>query len=160
MNFNFGFDIIFLSIIAASTVGCFFLGEEKSQRLMIGTIVGVAASTQLLQLLDKVSFLKVNYAGVGMNGLLLLLPIVVVLLGKNTRDSKYPKSKIKAMIAGFLSSFTILGYFIANLQDSIRENIVTEYNLAAMAYDLRIIALALVIIWLFVMYLTVGKAKK
>ena len=64
------------------------------------------------------------------------------------------------MIAGFLSSFTILGYFIANLQDSIRENIVTEYNLAAMAYDLRIIALALVIIWLFVMYLTVGKAKK
>jgi len=157
---KFGFDIIFLSIIAASTVGCFFLGEEKSQRLMIGTIVGVAASTQLLQLLDKVSFLKVNYAGVGMNGLLLLLPIVVVLLGKNTRDSKYPKSKIKAMIGGFLSSFTILGYFIANLQDSIRENIVTEYNLAAMAYDLRIIALALVIIWLFVMYLTVGKAKK
>ncbi len=161
MNFNFGFDIIFLSVIAASTVGSFFLGEEKSQRIMIGTVIGIAASTQLTDVIEKVIGVKnIEYSGVGIGIILLVLPIILCTIGKNVRDSKYPKSKIKAAIAGFISGFTLVGYGLASLSNSLRDRLVTEHNLAALAYDLRFIALALLMTWIFVVYLSVGKAKK
>jgi len=161
MNFNFGFDIIFLVILAALTVGSFFLGEEKSQRIMIGSIIGIAASTQLTEVLEKLIGAKsIQYSGIGIGIILLVLPVIICTIGKNVRDSKYPKSKIKAAIAGFLSAFTLIGYGLANISESLRNRLVTEYNLAALAYDLRFIALGLLIIWIFVVFLSVGKAKK
>ncbi len=161
MNFNFGFDIIFLSIIAASTVGSFFLGEEKSQRIMIGTVIGIAASTQLTDVIEKLIGAKnIEYSGVGIGIILLVLPIILCTIGKNVRDSKYPKSKIKAAIAGFISAFAFVGYALEGLASSFRDKLVTEHNLAALSYDLRFVALGLLILWIFVMYLTVGKAKK
>ena len=161
MNLNFGFDIIFIAIIAASTIGCFFLGEEKSQRFMIGTLVGVAASTQLSGVIDKISGGRVpSYGSLNIGLVLLILPVVICIIGKNVRDSKYPRSKIKAMIAGFMSGFVALGYAIGTMSIEVRNNLVTEHNLAALAYDLRFIGLSLLILWLFVTYLSVGKAKK
>ena len=128
---------------------------------MIGTVIGIAASTQLTDVIEKVIGVKnIEYSGVGIGIILLVLPIILCTIGKNVRDSKYPKSKIKAAIAGFISGFTLVGYGLASLSNSLRDRLVTEHNLAALAYDLRFIALALLMTWIFVVYLSVGKAKK
>jgi hypothetical protein len=82
------------------------------------------------------------------------------MIGKNVRDSKWPKSKVKAIISGLLSVLAGTGYVIANLSETARNNLVTDHNLAAMAYDMRLYLMGALIAWLLVTYLTVGKAKR
>jgi hypothetical protein len=82
------------------------------------------------------------------------------MIGKNVRDSKWPKSKVKAIISGLLAALAGAGYVIANLSESARNSLITDHNLAAMAYDLRLYLMGALILWLLVTYLTVGKAKR
>lgn len=157
---NIGFDIIFLVILAASTVGCFFLGEEKSQRLMIGVLVGGLAANMLAVPLAKLMpdnfTINPGLISVGM----IVICVVVVLVGKNVRDSKWPRSKFKAVVSGFLAGFAGLSLAITSMPEVTRSQLTTEHNLAAIAYDLRLLSVGALILWLLAGYLMVGKAKK
>lgn len=157
---NIGFDIIFLAILAASTVGCFFLGEEKSQRLMIGVLVGGLAANllavPLAKLLPANTSINPGFISIGM----MIICVAVTVAGRNVRDSKWPKSKFKAIISGFLAGFAGLSLSIASLPEVTRSQLTNEHNLAAIAYDLRLVSIGALIIWLLASYLTVGKAKK
>lgn len=157
---NIGFDIIFLAVLAASTAGCFFLGEEKSQRLMIGVLVGGLAANMLAVPLAKVMpdnfTINPGLISVGM----IVICVVIVLVGKNVRDSKWPRSKFKAVVSGFLAGFAGLSLAITSMPEVTRSQLTTEHNLAAIAYDLRLLSVGALIIWLLASYLMVGKAKK
>ncbi len=157
---NIGFDIIFLAVLAASTVGCFFLGEEKSQRLMIGVLVGGLAANMLAVPLAKLMpdnfTINPGLISVGM----IVICVVIVLVGKNVRDSKWPRSKFKAVVSGFLAGFAGLSLAITSMPEVTRSQLTTEHNLAAIAYDLRLLSVGALIIWLLASYLMVGKAKK
>jgi len=157
---NIGFDIIFLAVLAASTAGCFFLGEEKSQRLMIGVLVGGLAANMLAVPLAKLMpdnfTINPGLISVGM----IVICVVIVLVGKNVRDSKWPRSKFKAVVSGFLAGFAGLSLAITSMPEVTRSQLTTEHNLAAIAYDLRLLSVGALIIWLLASYLMVGKAKK
>ena len=157
---NIGFDIIFLAVLAASTAGCFFLGEEKSQRLMIGVLVGGLAANILAVPLAKLMpdnfTINPGLISVGM----IVICVVIVLVGKNVRDSKWPRSKFKAVVSGFLAGFAGLSLAITSMPEVTRSQLTTEHNLAAIAYDLRLLSVGALIIWLLASYLMVGKAKK
>ena len=157
---NIGFDIIFLAVLAASTAGCFFLGEEKSQRLMIGVLVGGLAANMLAVPLAKLMpdnfTINPGLISVGM----IVICVVIVLVGKNVRDSKWPRSKFKAVVSGFLAGFAGLSLAITSMPEVTRSQLTTEHNLAAIAYDLRLLSVGALIIWLLASYLMVGKATK
>lgn len=157
---NIGFDIIFLAVLAASTIGCFFLGEEKSQRLMIGVLVGGLAANLLAipiaKLLPANIDINPGFISIGM----MIVCVAIIVAGKNIRDSKWPKSKFKAVVSGFLAGFAGLSLAIASLPEVTRSQLTTEHNLASLAYDLRLLSVGALIIWLLVSYITVGKAKK
>jgi len=156
-----GFDIIFFAVIGLSTVGSFFLGEEKSQRLMIGVITGSFAASIFAEPIYKLVGSKVSFINQGLIALTLLaLCIVMCVLAKNVRDSKWPKSKIKALIAGALSGLAGMAYVIAALPEQTRSVLITEHNLAAIVYDLRIYLMAALVLALLLSYWTIGKAKK
>ena len=156
-----GFDLIFFGILGLSAVGSFVLGEEKSQRLAIGVIVGSFAGSQFAEQINKLAGSKVSFLNQGLVAIILLaLCILICMVGKNVRDSKWPKSKIKAIIFGLLSALAGTGYVIANLSESARNSLVTDHNLAAMVYDLRLYLMGALIVWLLVSYLTIGKAKR
>ncbi len=158
---NIGFDIIFFTIIIGSAVACFVLGEEKSQRLMIGTLVGILAGTQLSEAIAKLASTKVDFLSQSNISIALLAVIIIIcLLGKNVRDSKWPKSKIKSVIAGLLVGFVLVGYGLALLGDSSFNKLVTEHNLAAIAYNMRLVSLSGLLLWLMASYLMVGKSKR
>lgn len=156
-----GFDIFFFAVIGLGVVGGFFLGEEKSQRMAIGVLVGSFAVTQfsdpLTKLLDgKVSFVTPSIITIA----IMSLCVILCVMGKNVRDKKWPKSKLKAIISGFLSGLVATAYVVYALPLDARTNLVTEHNLAALVYDLRIYLAGALTLWLLITYLTVGKAKK
>lgn len=157
---NIGFDIIFLGILAASTAGCFFLGEEKSQRLMIGVLIGGLSANVLTPLLIKFmpsnASINTGFVSVG----IMALCIAVIVAGRNVRDSKWPKSKFKAIVSGFLAGIGGLSLAITSLSEATRTQLTNDYNLAALAYDLRLFTVSALLVWLLVSYLTIGKAKK
>lgn len=156
-----GFDIIFFGILGLSAIGCFLLGEEKSQRLAIGVIIGSFAGSQFAEPINKLVGSKASFLNQGLVAIILLaLCVLVCMIGKNVRDSKWPKSKVKAIISGLLAALAGAGYVIANLSESARNSLITDHNLAAMAYDLRLYLMGALILWLLVTYLTVGKAKR
>ncbi len=158
---NIGFDIIFFTIIIGSAAVCFVLGEEKSQRLAIGTFVGILASTQLSEPIAKLAATKVSFLSQSSISIALLaVTIMTCLLGKNLRDSKWPKSKIKSVIAGLLVGLVLIGYGLALLGDSSFNRLVTEQNLAAIAYNMRLVSLSGLLLWLVASYILVGKAKR
>ena len=157
---NIGFDIIFLVVLAFSTVGSFFLGEEKSQRLMIGVLVGgLAANTlaiPIAKLLPSNITINPGFISIG----LMIICVAVVVAGRNVRDSKWKKSKFKALVSGFLAGIAGLSLVITSLPDATRIQLTTEHNLAALAYDLRLISIGALIVWLLVSYLAIGKSKR
>lgn len=156
-----GFDLVFFGVLGLSAVGCFLLGEEKSQRLAIGVIIGSFAGSQFAEPINKAIGDKASFLNQGTVAIAILaVCILVCMLGKNVRDSKWPKSKIKAVVSGLLAALAGAGYVIANLSEQARNSLVTEHNLAAMAYDLRLYLMGALIVWLLVTYLTVGKAKR
>jgi hypothetical protein len=156
-----GFDLIFFGVLGLSAVGCFLLGEEKSQRLAIGVIIGSFAGSQLAEPINKLIGGKFDIVNQGVVAIALLaLCIALCMLGKNVRDSKWPKSKVKAIISGVLSVLAGTGYVIANLSEQARNSLVTDHNLAAMVYDLRLYLMGALIAWLILTYLLVGKAKR
>ena len=156
-----GFDLIFFGVLGLSAVGCFLLGEEKSQRLVIGVIIGSFAGSQFAEPINKLVGSKVSILNQGLVAIALLaLCVVICMIGKNVRDSKWPKSKVKAIISGLLSVLAGTGYVIANLSETARNNLVTDHNLAAMAYDMRLYLMGALIVWLLITYLAVGKAKR
>jgi len=156
-----GFDLIFFGILGLSAVGCFLLGEEKSQRLAIGVIIGSFAGSQFAEPINKLVGSKLAFLNQGLIAIAILgFCILVCMIGKNVRDSKWPKSKVKAIISGVLSALAGTGYVIANLSESARNSLVTDHNLAAMAYDLRMYLMGALIVWLLLTYLLVGKAKR
>lgn len=157
---NIGFDIIFLAILAASTVGSFFLGEEKSQRLMIGVLVGGLAANLLAIPLVKLLPANININPVFISIGMMVVCVAIAVAGRNVRDSKWPKSKFKSIVSGFLAGFAGISLAIASLPEITRIQLTTEHNLAAIAYDLRLVSIGALIIWLLASYLTVGKAKK
>ena len=61
---------------------------------------------------------------------------------------------------GVLSGLVAIAYVIASIPAQLRYNLVTDHNLAAMVYDLRIYLAAALIIALLITFMTVGKAKK
>ncbi len=156
-----GFDVIFLVIVAGSTIGCFFIGEEKSQRLMIGVLAGSFIATQLAQPLSQLvgNRVAINNQST-MAVLLMVLCIAPCVLAKKVRNPIWPKSKVKAMIAGFISSLVAVSYVIASIEPASRDKLITDHNLAALAYSIRIYALVALVLWLLASYLLVGKAKK
>lgn len=161
MNMNFGFDVLFFAIIGLTTVGSFFIGEEKSQRLMIGVIVGSFAASEFSAPLtkfasDKLGFINQTIVAI----VIMVLCVVICLIGKNVRDKKWPRSKIKAVISGILAGLVAVSFVIATIEPTQKDALVTDHNLAALAYDLRLYLAGALIIWLFVTYLTVGKAKR
>lgn len=158
---NIGFDIIFFTIIIGSAAVCFVLGGEKSQRLMIGTFVGILASTQLAEPIEKIVSAKASFINQSNIAIALLaLAVIICLLGKNVRDSKWSKSKIKSVIAGLLVGFVLVGYGLALLGDSSFNKLVTEHNLAAIAYNMRLVSLSGLLLWLMASYLMSGKSKR
>lgn len=158
---NIGFDIIFFATIIGSAAVCFVLGEEKSQRLMIGTLVGILASTQLAEPIEKIASSRVAFLNQSNVAIALLaLAIIICLLGKNVRESKWPKSKIRSVVAGLLVGFVLIGYGLALLSDSSFNRLVTEKNLAAIAYNMRLVSISGLLMWLMASYIFVGKAKR
>ncbi len=158
---NLGFDIIFFSTIASCIVACFMLGEEKAQRLVIGTLVGILAGLELSQPIEKLLSPRASFLTQPSIAIILLaICVLACVAGRNVRDARWPKSKIKATIAGGLSAVAILGYVLASLSANSLSLLVTDHNLAAIAYDLRYWALAGLIVWLLVSYVNVGKAKR
>ena len=158
--FFWALTVIF-GAIGLSAVGSFLLGEEKSQRLAIGVIIGSFAGNQFAEPINKAIGDKVSFLNQGTIAIaILVLCIVICMLGKNVRDSKWPKSKIKAVVSGLLSALAGVGYIIANLSEQARNSLVTDHNLAAMVYDLRLYLMGALILWLLATYLTVGKAKR
>lgn len=158
---NIGFDLLFLATIGATSVAFFIFGEEKAQRLMIGSIMGILAATQLEEPISKL--LKFQILGDKqyiIYIILLFVPIIFCLIAKNVRDAKFPKSKLKALVAGFISAFVMMGYAIAGLNEALRKSLITEHNLAALAYNLKFITLGILIAYLLFVYLSVGKAKR
>lgn len=156
-----GFDLIFFGVIGLSAVGSFLLGEEKSQRLAIGVIIGSFAGSQFAEPINKAIGDKASFLNQGTVAIAILaVCILVCMLGKNVRDSKWPKSKIKAVVSGLLAALAGAGYVIANLSEQARNSLVTDHNLAAMAYDLRLYLMGALIVWLLATYLAVGKAKR
>ena len=156
-----GFDIIFLAIIGLGAVGGFFLGDEKAQRMVIGSLVGSFAATLFAEPLSKLLEGKASFVNQTVIAIALVAVCVLLcVLGKNVRDKKWPRSRVKAIISGALSSAVAIAFVIASLTNSTRENLVTEHNLAALAYDLRLYLAGALVVWLFATYLTVGKAKR
>ena len=157
---NIGFDIIFLAVLAVSTIGSFFLGEEKSQRLMIGVLVGGLAANALAKPITNLlpSNIVINPGLISIG--LMIVCVAVIVAGRNVRDSKWKKSKFKAIVSGFLAGFAGLSLVIMSIPEVTRSQLTTEHNLAALAYDLRLISIGVLIIWLLVSYFTIGKAKK
>ena len=137
------------------------LGEEKSQRLAIGVIIGSFAGSQFAEPINKAIGDKASFLNQGTVAIAILaVCILVCMLGKNVRDSKWPKSKIKTVVSGLLAALAGAGYVIANLSEQARNSLVTDHNLAAMAYDLRLYLMGALIVWLLATYLAVGKAKR
>ncbi len=154
-----GFDILFLAIVAGCGVGGFFLGDERAQRLMLGSLVGVFAATllapALAKLLNSVAIANIT----NISFALLAISIVIFVAPKRLRDKKWPKNKPRAVISGVLSGLFILSFGIGFLSQDTRTALVTDHNLAAMAYDLRLFVLGVLLIWLAITMLFVGKAK-
>lgn len=157
---KFGFDILFFAIIGLSSLGCFVVGEEKAQRLAIGVLVGSFAVTQFSEPITKLLSGKVGFLDQFIVTIaLMVIAILVCLLGKNVRDKKWPKSKIKAIVFGALSGIVAIAYVIAGMPSDVRTALTTDYNLAALAYDLRLYLAGALVVWLLASYVTVGKAK-
>ena len=95
-----------------------------------------------------------------LGAIIIVLFTSLPVLGKRLRDPKWPKSKLKAMFMALFAGFVAIGYAIASLPPEQLNSLITEYNLAALAYDLRLYALAISAVWLLVSYFTVGKPKK
>ncbi|MEI6741910.1 MAG: hypothetical protein WCK71_02205 [bacterium] len=158
---NIGFDIIFFATVMGSAVACFMIGEEKTQRLVIGTLVGILAGSQLAEPIEKIVSAKASFINQSNIAIALLaLSVIICLLGKNVRESKWPKSKIKSVIAGLLLGFVIIGYGLSLLGDSSFNKLVTEHNLAAIAYNMRLVSISGLLMWLMASYIFVGKAKR
>jgi len=158
---NIGFDIIFFATVMGSAVACFMIGEEKTQRLVIGTLVGILAGSQLAEPIEKIVSAKASFINQSNIAIALLaLSVIICLLGKNVRESKWPKSKIKSVIAGLLLGFVIIGYGLSLLGDSSFNKLVTEHNLAAIAYNMRLVSISGLLMWLMASYVFVGKAKR
>jgi len=158
---NIGFDIIFFATVMGSAVACFIIGEEKTQRLVIGTLVGILAGSQLAEPIEKIVSAKASFINQSNIAIALLaLSVIICLLGKNVRESKWPKSKIKSVIAGLLLGFVIIGYGLSLLGDSSFNKLVTEHNLAAIAYNMRLVSISGLLMWLMASYIFVGKAKR
>jgi len=158
---NIGFDIIFFATVMGSAVACFMIGEEKTQRLVIGTLVGILAGSQLAEPIEKIVSAKASFISQSNIAIALLaLSVIICLLGKNVRESKWPKSKIKSVIAGLLLGFVIIGYGLSLLGDSSFNKLVTEHNLAAIAYNMRLVSISGLLMWLMASYIFVGKAKR
>lgn len=161
MNTLFGFNILFFVVLGLTTATAFFLGEEKSQRLVIGVLAGSFATTEfsvpLANLLTgKVAFTNQAFLAI----FLMIICVAICLLGKNVQDKKWPKSRIKAVISGALSGLVAMSYVISSLPADQRNTLLTDYNLASLSYDLRLYLLAALIVWLLFTYVSVGKAKK
>lgn len=158
---NIGLDIIFFLLIVAFPIIAYFVGEERSQRMLAGALIGSFAATQLVGLL-----LSQVGAVIGTNISSFLGPVIISIcvflpiLGKRLRDPKWPKSKLKAMFTGLLAGFVAVGFSIATLKPEQLNSLVTDYNLISIAYDLRIYVLAISVVWFLVSYLMVGKPKK
>jgi hypothetical protein len=158
---NIGFDIIFLSLVAASTGAGFLIGDERSQRMAVGVVIGTLAALEFAEPITELTASKLDFISPAIVSIcLLVLSVAACLIGKNVRDPKWPKNKIKALVSGFVSSLVAAGVIISSLEPPVREKLVTDYNLAALAYDLRLITLAALIISIIVGYLAIGKAKK
>jgi hypothetical protein len=158
---KFGFDIIFFAVIGLSAIGSFFLGEEKAQRLALGVIIGSFASTQFAEPLAKLASGKIAIIDQTIIVIaIMVLCVTFCMLGKNVRDKKWPRSKVKAIIYGVLASLVAIAYTIASLPSDTRQSLVTDHNLAALAYDLRLYLAGALVAWILITYLTVGKAKK
>jgi len=161
MNFKLGFDLLFFAIIGAATASGVFLGDEKSQRLAIGVLIGSFAVTQFSEPIEKALGGRVAaITPVLVSVIIMARCVLACLIGKNVRDKKWPKSIIKSIILGVLSGLVAIAYVIASIPAQLRYNLVTDHNLAAMVYDLRIYLAAALIIALLVTFMTVGKAKK
>lgn len=157
---KFGFDILFFAAIGLSSLGSFVLGEEKAQRLGIGVLLGSFAITQFSEPITKLVGSKVSFVDQFMVTIaIMVIAILICLLGKNVRDKKWPKSKIKAIVFGALSGMVAIAYVIAAMPSDLRTSLTTDYNLAALAYDLRLYLAGALVIWLLASYVTVGKAK-
>lgn len=155
-----GFDILFLAAVAGASVGSFFLGDERTQRLMIGGLIGVFVATQLAtqiaKLTGSISVLTVT----NISFILAAAIIVAFVVPKKLRDNKWPKNKPRAVIGGFLTALFLLGFGVGFLTPETRTALVTDHNLAALSYDLRLFSLAALVVWLLVTVIMVGKAKK
>lgn len=156
-----GFDILFFAVVGLGVAGSFFLGEEKSQRMAIGVLVGSFAVTQFSEPLTKLLNGKVGFVAPSIIAIVIMsLCVAICVLGKNVRDKRWPKSKLKATVSGFMSGLVATAYVVYALPEVTRNSLVTDHNLAAMVYDSRIYLAAVLTIWLLITYLTVGKAKR
>ncbi len=160
-------SLSFNTLILAGVVGAFavafFAGEGRVKKLAAGSLVGYLAAMQLGQLaqeqLAKVSF--VPDASVGTVQLILFgLVAVLFNLGKVHHVEGRPRVSIESVAVGVITCLFVFTSVLGFMGESTRQDLLTNYNLAAQLYSLRLLWLGLTVSGLILIEVMGGNTKR
>jgi len=124
----------------------FFAGEGRVKKLAAGSLVGYLIALQLGEFavtqLTKLSFLpELSLATVQ----LAIFALVTLLfnLGKTHHIDGRPRVNVESIAVAIITAAFIFTTVLGFLDDSTRNQLTTDYNLAAMLYEWRLLLLGL-----------------
>lgn len=134
----------------------FLFGETRLKRIALAVLVGLFAADQLTDFVmtQTVTFLKITDPAIMK---LALLTVVAIPLSLGKAPSVGGRFSIRSTVLAILTATTLIAYTQSYLGNSLREQLVMDYNLVAIAANNRLWWLSGLIIWLI--FLTLWKKK-
>jgi len=153
------FNIILFGLLGGLGFLGFLFGENRLKNVSYGAFIAffillVSSETAMSDLSTKTS-LPITSAKLAFVALICGLLFLGSLLSQ-----KKAKDKIRSIPLAILTSLFIASFGVSLLAESARESLVTDFNLAAQAYNFRFIFMIALTIWLIIIQLIPQKKEE
>lgn len=153
------FNLILFSLLAGLSLLGFLFGENRLKTISYGAFIGffilqISSETFMSSLSSKIG-LKIEISKFIFVGLV----CAALYLGSLVAQKK-ANDKIRSIALGVLTALFIVSFGINTLPSSTQEALVTDFNLAAWIFNLRIYFMAALTVWLIVIQFIPNKREE
>lgn len=157
-SFTLDANVYVFVILGGFLLMAFMFGEARLKRIALGLLAGLLAADQLTDfaMTQTGSIIKITDPAV-MSFILLLAVAVPLSLGKT--PSVGGRFSIRSFALAILTAAALIAYTHSYLGSGVREQLIVDYNLVAIASNNKSWWLSGLLIWLIVLQLWKKKAK-
>ncbi|MBI2798518.1 hypothetical protein HYX70_04480 [Candidatus Saccharibacteria bacterium] len=159
----FNFNVIALGLVAGFVAYGILLGENRVRLVVLGSSLALFAASQVpLESLEEISQKGLlGFYPAGAQSILILTALITGLFAVGAMlGIKKAQNKVRSFILSIIAALFLICFSVAVLPDANRAKLVTDYNLAAMAYSIRYYVLLALIVWSLITLFVAEKDDK